>query len=329
MLTNSEQRIPVPSIDTGRDTEVKKSDILTQAKSDIQKDIISRNFARIAVTIESLEASVMDVHIPTEETYDFVLQAEKIIQQVYVTMSEFVGEDKEDPVKQQVFDRAKQAYERIQVKRQEIIMDMAGPEFAQAWNQLNEDYPEFQNIQVVINKDPNHHSPHFRANEFSRKMEVHMAVHDTEQVYTQIRQNRATITSFAELLGVTPEDITPAQLKIFVLAHEYGHAYDLITNYLQHEGSTQAQYNAQREQRTAELAILPVPNMASSKIIALIEEQGFDAFIAQFPHMEGKTQTEILEEQAISYRRLPSESFADQFAAQFMKRHATQFGLPT
>lgn len=146
----------------------------------------------------------------------------------------------------------------------------------------------------------------------------------------EIRKSSVAIN--AKMLGIDPKDVTPQLLQYFIIAHELGHIKDFKVNY---EGDPSLEgWEAVDEmayQRDAVLAMLPVPNLSPTHLARELEGLTYEDAIEKFStlkeYKDFASIEDILARQESEYRSSAPESYADEFAAIFLKTNADQLGL--
>lgn len=128
-----------------------------------------------------------------------------------------------------------------------------------------------------------------------------------------------SLSYMAKDLGISFDTLksNPELINIFIFFHEVGHAYDYIKNYVQEYGENA--YKINRMNRKDEMTSLPIPRTNPAKALLLKKdgtlEQFFGNNIQHFKEKGITTTAELLQKNEEAYRNLPSEVFADHFAA--------------
>jgi hypothetical protein len=135
---------------------------------------------------------------------------------------------------------------------------------------------------------------------------------------------RRSVEICAQLLGLEIEQITPELLNLFIIAHELGHAVDFWKNYLSSNVNPKSAYEEWRDHYDLNLDTLPVRGMSPADLTArLSSEIDLDGLIQQHPEigrLNVRSANDVLALQEEAYRALPHERFADNLAADFLKR---------
>lgn len=148
------------------------------------------------------------------------------------------------------------------------------------------------------------------------------------------RQSSAQRT--ADMLGIDFSKLTPNLLRQFIIAHEIGHASDYVKNYEtnpDYQGAEAAEEWGMHY--SANLSTMPVPGFDP---VGLLEETAkfynLQAFLGAHPNIantintgEIKSLQDLLRAQEVAYRSSVYESYADNFAANFLKKNAKELGI--
>lgn len=148
-------------------------------------------------------------------------------------------------------------------------------------------------------------------------------------LYERLKETRPlAIKIQADLLGRKVEELTGEDIKKFIFLHEVGHAYDFITNFESDPqiGKEDA-VHTWNMLRTDQMDSLPVSGLDPNDLkMAIGEIKELVDFINMRPEVEFRLKelgiesiNDLLVAQELGYRNLPKESFADQFAARFLK----------
>lgn len=144
-----------------------------------------------------------------------------------------------------------------------------------------------------------------------------------------LTQREISSRTAAEMIGIDFEEIkrNPQILALFIFLHEIGHARDYILNYLKglrgnDEYSPAKSWNENTEQEQGKLYI---PNCNPAQARAMYESGElkvyFDQYRDYYQQHSINSPEELLEANERVYRNLPKEKYADQFAADFIKKH--------
>lgn len=133
-----------------------------------------------------------------------------------------------------------------------------------------------------------------------------------------------------ELLGVEDIEKRKDLIAIFIFLHEFGHALDYVENYLNNPQLDGADaFETWQMAYDAEKAGLPVPDVHPSDLkFTLAQFENLEQLFASRPEFRDLCQKinvqsieELIWRQEKSYRALPAESYADNFAVNFIKKH--------
>jgi len=170
-----------------------------------------------------------------------------------------------------------------------------------AWQLALEEYPAFGDLSV--REDEASDRSYFSADD----LEIVLA--------TDHRMSERTVAAAAELLGLAVEEITPEIFRVYVFAHELGHAHHYFEEH--HHLSNGAKVH--HGKRLEEITTLPVPRIRPS-ILRERVEFFYDIHRSRL-YWLNITLEALPDAQTAAYRNLPTERYADQFAADFMLRH--------
>ena len=135
-----------------------------------------------------------------------------------------------------------------------------------------------------------------------------------EDLLREMQAYPGAIARVAALLDMNPSEITTKKLQCFVMLHELGHTLDRTRN-----AQTPEEYERLRAEYKTQLASLPVPGIPASRLrVPGAREQ----ILHEDPDILTRNGVTSYEEliylQERTYRNLPKESYADQFAAAVM-----------
>ncbi|TAL51056.1 hypothetical protein EPN81_01045 [Patescibacteria group bacterium] len=153
-----------------------------------------------------------------------------------------------------------------------------------------------------------------------------------ERMESLLKIRRASVEAAAHLLEIAPDHMTTRLLRQFIITHELGHILDFLNNYLpEHTNSIDAA-DEMSQHRELSMRTLPVsgvnPTDLAREISSLTSlQQAFTLFpsLSKYPRRdEILSLADLLRIQEEEYRSTPQERYADEFAAQFLKRHAKE-----
>ena len=159
---------------------------------------------------------------------------------------------------------------------------------------------------------------------------IFIVTEQTNHMVALMKNRQTSIEMSASMLALSFENMTPRLLRLFIIAHELGHATDYIKNYEKYGGIQEW-----REHYEANLLLLPVTGLDPAELQSEISGcKSLEEFFSVFPSLRKsinllgiKTLSELQRAQEIAYRTSPYESYADNFAAEFIKRNAVKLGL--
>lgn|GEM_PF-1060412 len=164
-------------------------------------------------------------------------------------------------------------------------------------------------------------------------------------------RRKISIEQMAAKFGLRAEDLSDRFLRVFIFFHEVGHAQDYTTNYLEYDTPEHAT-NKWSDVYNKELRTLPLPGIMPSvaascynnsfgepeaflqHMIAHLQKyrpdfiKDYQDFSDQFrKKLESTTIGQLMVENEKAYRAMPSEAYADNFAADFIKQHHKELNL--
>lgn len=160
----------------------------------------------------------------------------------------------------------------------------------------------------------------------------------SEKHYDKLLQDRElSARAAAHLLGIDFEILKrhPEILARFVFLHEIGHAHDYLVNYVNNpRNGSDPNYDparANKEVRTQEMNTLPYPGLdpvlIRKKWVSGELAKDFEQYRKYFQQKGIISPEELMKAQEKAYRDLPSETYADQFAARVLRKHWKTLGL--
>lgn len=162
-------------------------------------------------------------------------------------------------------------------------------------------------------------------------------VSENQEHMNRLKDTRqSSAARVASMLGIDFSQLSPKLLRLFIIAHELGHASDYIKNY---ETNPEYQVTDAAEEwdlhYESNLLTMPVPGFDP---VDLREELSrFDSledFLKANPNLsktistgEIKTKQDLINAQEIAYRTSAYESYADDFATDFLKNNAAELNI--
>lgn len=145
-------------------------------------------------------------------------------------------------------------------------------------------------------------------------------------------EREVSARSAAEMIGIDFSVLQqhPQILSMFIFLHEIGHGDDFIKNYLNNPSIADA-VAKKHEIREAEMSSLPMLGRSPTYAKIMAEKGELDKFYQEYRlYYEGIgifSSELLLIANERAYRNLPSESYADNFAAKTLRNHWTDMGF--
>ena len=205
--------------------------------------------------------------------------------------------------------------EGLRARHTERMMQAAGPGYAQAWQLVKKWNPELSTIPAKFG-DAGVAS--YSAGKPGKPEGVNLPhPENNTTTYEALRkQHPESIERIAEMLDIESSELTEETFQQFVLLHELGHAQDRRKHYP--EGADGA--DTFRTEGRSQLNTLPHGPYAPSKLSNWLQSAPWETLQEAYPAFRGKTIERVLQEQAIAYRDLPKERYADTFAIQTIEK---------
>ena len=159
---------------------------------------------------------------------------------------------------------------------------------------------------------------------------------DAELLRPLLEIRKSSVAINAEMLGLDSKDITPQLLQYFIIAHELGHIKDYKINF---EGDPDLNgweaVDEMNYQRDAVLTTLPVPNMSPTYLARELDGlASVEGVVERFPELQKYhdfedlvTVEDVLAAQEEAYRSSAPESYADEFAVNFLRSYGEELGI--
>lgn len=176
-------------------------------------------------------------------------------------------------------------------------------------------------------------------NEETCKPSIFIVKKDLEHLHNLLKTRKTSNNRVARLLGIKPEEMTPDLIRMFIIAHELGHAADYVKSYEQNPeyqgGEKDQAAEAWDEHYEANLLMMPVRGYDPVDLREELKKYTtLDGFLDQFPEVKRnidlgavKTLDDLIQAQEEAYRSSVYESYADDFAAKFLRRNAQALNI--
>lgn len=159
--------------------------------------------------------------------------------------------------------------------------------------------------------------------------------HEMLEAIMEIR--RTSVERNARTLGISADQMTTRLLHRFILTHELGHVMDYFRNYKTIEGLLPAEAaDEMADDRANVMQMLPVPGLSPTYLARELSTiDSLDVAMRLFPVLvkhpdfsKWRTVEDLMMAQEEAYRATSQESYADEFAAMFLRKHAKELGFP-
>lgn len=230
-------------------------------------------------------------------------------------------------------------------RREEIrkIFENIDPHFAQIYLLVLNDYPDMDQLGIEKGTKEQHPVLEYTGGFWRRPDTTNpnpsMVVDlESERPYEKLLVDRKLSARIAaQMLGIDFEVLqrNPETLGLFIFLHEMGHARDYFANYLNSaKNLSNENYDPVEEnqkQRDGELATLPVPKTNPVQVRKMYDSGElvtyFDKYREYYQLVGINTPQDLLVKHEESYRNLPSEYYADQFAASILRKYWQVLGF--
>lgn len=247
---------------------------------------------------------------------------------IQIPLKELEPRHGSDPHFRQFEQEVERYAQELQNQKYALIVQTGGPEITQAWDVLRAEHAELFSILRMKKWSPTNVDEQklkytggaFKPRPFSGEPEITVYPGDREHNTQLLTTRKESVKIVAKMLGVPPERITPELLGTFIFLHEVGHSKDYTENYL-HASSDPA--SAWEKRRAAEMATLPLPGGDPAQMQLLRQSGELKQRLEANPGILEKFYSidELIAAHERAYRALPSEKYADEFAADILKRH--------
>lgn len=208
-----------------------------------------------------------------------------------------------------------------EILAQDVLL---GPTYQLCYEAALEQFPELGDV-AILAKSGSSHSPgsarsRYAANNTTgrHQMGVNMVPGTVESVLVQLEQRPSTKKIFMDYLGITdPAKLTPKRIMAHIFLHELGHTLDYIR--LIDSPEAHKRFKKRREEEGA--IHLPIPGVKTGQLLDPEYQAKLLALNPDlFERMKVSGFSELASKQEIGYRHMPTEVFADSFAAAILKR---------
>lgn len=224
--------------------------------------------------------------------------------------------------------------EAVTKKKNQLIMRSGGLEVERAWRILLAENPVFETLRVrqgqVSQDNVLAHTGGFFSPGWGAGIDI---MPTSREHYQRLMETRPTsVQMVADRLGISREAMTPELLRAFIILHELGHAGDYLSMGKEAAKSWSARSNEEK-------AALPVPNQNPATLLNAIKAGELSGMlqtisdpgtrrVAEKAAQGDQPSIELLVSlQEKAYKATASERIADDFATDFIKRHAAEMGL--
>ena len=224
--------------------------------------------------------------------------------------------------------------QKIIAQKHRLIMRLGSVDIQRSWDILLLEHPELAKLNVnegTINENNvlTHTAGFFSIGGGFEKPSVTIMPGNREHFIQLMQTRKQSVKMASESLGISVEQMTPEILRTFIFLHEIGHAEEAIR--LDENRETHS------KRRTNEMLRLPIKEVNPAALRIAIENGSLNFDSVKDPAIRVLAENakrgdhisieRLMELQETAYHRLPSEAYADSFAAKFMRTHAKELGL--
>ena len=297
----------------------------------LRTSMLQRDWATMHSILQRLLAAVED-----GEDSDTLETIYTLARRQTIQASEFASSKDESnkPNFQEYQTSATSLLEKTFEMKQKKVIAEAGPDVASAWDIALSDYPELKQVQVLKSDSTKHpvleHTAGFFRNpsEWEKIPTIVIASQVPDEHFETLKTTRRrSIEIISELIGVKPDQLTSKTLKIFIFLHELGHAQEFISYVQQLESHAKAS-EKWKARYAAEIETLPVPGMNPAILRQKIEAGELPKIVSgsSDPRIHDSISAEeIMAIQDEAYRHLPKEAYADNLAAEIIRKNRDLF----
>lgn len=220
------------------------------------------------------------------------------------------------------------------------LLKQQNPHLAHVYRNLMHEYSSLRHVELVPQSfSADAPNANFQSVTFDNRGNNSAAVHMDfahPEIYAQpdsLQQGdnfglNSVLRTIALKVGAKPSDVLKNQnlVAAFTLLHEMGHAHDFTTNYLnpelkKHRKAYDALPKAAAnfaEQRNRDLMTQPIPGQTTGQID---ERRARFSRRLEAMGIDPNDRDAVIFAQQRSYREMPAESYADNFAIDYIMRH--------
>jgi hypothetical protein len=228
--------------------------------------------------------------------------------------------------------------EMVRQEKIRKIIEAADFRYAKLFQYLFTDHPELNILDIEIATKEQYPVLEYTGGFWRRpdinnpNPRVFIEVSGTKHYEHLLKDRELSARAAAEMIGIDFSVIQqhPEVLSMFIFLHEVGHADDYIKNYLNNPNIDDPVV-VNLETKKNEVNSLPIPGVSSADAKKLENSGKLAEYYQKFRlFYEAKgifSPEELLKINEIAYRKLPSESYADNFAAQTLRAHWNDLGF--
>lgn len=229
------------------------------------------------------------------------------------------------------------AWRKVRLEGFKETFEKIHPRFITLYTHLLDEYPELEQLGVKVG------SPDADSEIARTPGQFRLPDNEHPNPYVVLHENAAdamrdvpdvTLREIAKRVGVDVETLyrDPRIFETFTFVHEVGHARQYIREYLSNRTLSDPAHTYM-EKRDTEVRTMLIPGMSPSKLakyekdgslsISKIYEENKLYYLAK-----GISSPEdLFDAVQVQYRQLPSERYADDFAASVLKKYWNQFNF--
>jgi len=232
------------------------------------------------------------------------------------------------------------SFEAWKIRRREDLKKLfegADPKYGELYLRLLEDFPELEQLSVKAGTKEQYPTLEFTGGFWKRPDSQNpnpkIIVEMENQAHYQdlLRDREESAREAAALLGISFEELlkNPEILGKFIFLHEIGHAQDYLANFQNGEKAKNDPnfdpVSENLDKRKEEMVTLPVPGENPVGVKKMYKEGRLTSYFEKYKEYylsKGITSPEdLVKKHELAYRNLPSEKYADQFAADVLKKY--------